>query len=439
MVLDDIGTKGLAKDLPEGMTPTYIVETSAGNFQYGYVLKEPIDNLDSAKALVRIMYEAGIADAGGKMPNKLVRLPEGINGKKGVKANFVTQLTATDGPLWTPQELLDVLDSGADWEEIERDGEEALTRKTRMKGGSSPWAPYRPTFASMSGIVDPVVEWLLENDQVVTESGDWLTVLCPWANEHTSGDGTAGYKPLGTGEDPTMRGFHCFHDGCTGMHTPEYLKHVAGMGGPSASVSDKAGELVASYVYDCVNDAAWKIKDTNNPVMLTMNGMKNKHPRPTLVATPDGKMKPVSEFSQWLLSESRVTVMGTMFDPSNPARLIENEGDLYVNSFAPPPWKEGEYDDYHVDKFKHFIKYLIPVNKEREYFLDWLAAKTQDMGFRGAGLVMIAQVQGVGRSTLGEMIGSILGEVNVKNEPFSKLKVSSTTGSSHRSLCRMKH
>ena len=423
IVLDDIGTKALASGLPEAMQdPTYILETSPGNFQYGYVLETPIDVMDSARALVTLMYEAGIADAGGKMPNKLVRLPEGINGKKDRnKCDFVTQVVTMDGPLWTPQALLDALDVGATWDDIEKDALETTKRRARVLGGSTPWAPFVPARASMSGIIDPVAEWLAERDEIVSENGEWLTIECPFAHNHTSGGTTAGYKQLGMGEDPTQRGFHCFHDGCADMKTREFLNYVALLDGPSVSAKDEVASLVATYVYDSINDCAWKIRETDAPKALTMSGMRNTHPRKTMVPSPDGKLVPVSEYARWLTSESRVVVMGPTFDPSNPSRLVERQGDLYVNQYAPPSWGEGPFDAAQVANFTEFLEYLIPDGFEREYFTDWLAAKCQDMGFRGAAIVMVAQRQGIGRSTLSTMIESLLGDVNVRNEPFEKI------------------
>jgi hypothetical protein len=425
IVLDDIGTKGDVADLPENLKPTYIIESSKGNYQYGYVLETPIDNLDAAKALVKIMYEAGIADAGGKMPNKLVRLPEGINGKEGEKCHFVTKLVDMAGPLWSPQGLLDALDCGATWAEIATDSLEATKRRGRLKAGSTPWAPYRPTMESMSGIIDPVAEWLVENDQIVQDQGEWLTVKCPWADQHTSGDTVAGYKPLGRGEDPDKRGFHCFHDSCNTVRTTEYLQFVANLGGPSAGVKSEAAGMIATYVYDAINDCAWKIKDTVEPKQLTMAGLRNTHPRKTLVAginsKGEPKLTPVAEYQQWLTSESRVTVMGPTFAPDNPSRLVEREGDLYVNQFSPPSWGSGTYSPEHVERFTQFLEYLIPDKDEREYFTNWIAAKCQNMGFRGAAIVMVAQAQGVGRSTLGDMIATMLGSVNVRTEKFDKM------------------
>ena len=427
IVLDDIGTKGSVRNLPENLIPTYIVESSEGNYQYGYVLETPIDNLDAAKALVTIMYDAGIADAGGKMPNKLVRLPEGINGKKdATKCHFVTKLISMDGPKWTPQGLLDALNCGAAWEEIAEDSLEATKRRGRLKAGSTPWAPYRPAMAGMNGIIDPVAEWLVENDQVQQESGEWLTVLCPQADLHTSGGDTAGYKPLGRGDDPTTRGFHCFHDSCNLYHTQDYLHFVANQGGPQAGARDLSADMVSTYVYDTINDCAWKIRNTLAPKQITMTGLRNTHPRKTLVAAGKGKdgvpkLMPVAEYTQWLTSESRVTVMGTTFDPTNPSRLVERQGDLYINQFSPPAWGTGPYDMKHVNAFTAYLEYLIPHKAEREYFTQWLAAKMQNVGFRGVAVVMVAQSFGVGRSTLADMIKVLIGGANYRQMSFDKM------------------
>ncbi len=90
VVLDDVGTKVPVSAIPSDMQPSYVIESSKGNYQYGYVLDTPIEDLAVAEALVQLVYDAGVSDGGGKMPNKLVRLPEGVNGKKGEKMNFVS-------------------------------------------------------------------------------------------------------------------------------------------------------------------------------------------------------------------------------------------------------------------------------------------------------------------------------------------------------------
>jgi hypothetical protein len=128
VVLDDIGTKVDPAILPEELKPTYIIESSEGNYQYGYVLSEPVDSLPAAEALINLAYTSGFSDEGGKMPTKLVRLPEGINGKVGDKQTFISKLVESDGPKWTPQTLLDAMGYGLDWADILKDADEVMKR-----------------------------------------------------------------------------------------------------------------------------------------------------------------------------------------------------------------------------------------------------------------------------------------------------------------------
>ena len=88
VVLDDIGTKVPLDRIPEDFPPSYIIESSKANFQYGYILTDPVDSLVAADALIQLIYEAGYSDEGGKTPVKIVRLPDGVNGKKGEEGQF---------------------------------------------------------------------------------------------------------------------------------------------------------------------------------------------------------------------------------------------------------------------------------------------------------------------------------------------------------------
>tara|TARA_R110002126_G_scaffold202786_4_gene350141 strand:- start:855 stop:1976 length:1122 start_codon:yes stop_codon:yes gene_type:complete len=89
--------------------------------------------------------------------------------------------------------------------------------------------------------------------------------------------------------------------------------------------------------------------------------------------------------------------------------------------FAPPTWGYGKFDQKQVDKFTDFLTYLIPEEKERMFFLDWLACKVQNMGFRGPAIVMIARKQGTGRTTLSDMLKTLFGANNTCNVPFKEM------------------
>lgn len=422
VVLDDIGTKVDINKIPTDFPPSYIIESSKGNYQYGYVLDEPIKDLPAAEALIQLVYESGYSDEGGKTPVKLVRLPEGVNGKKGEKGSFVSDLKSLTDVTYSPQEILDALKLNVKWSEVLTDADGVTKRRASKSLGTTPWADVTPQAQAMNGFIDPVLEWLYETDQVSLDScGDWVEIKCPWGDKHTSGSSTAGYAPLGRGDDVNTRGFKCFHEHCTSQNTTDFLKYVAGASGIQAGVRDPAAQLTTRYVFDKVQNSAWDIKSSKRDLRITMQAFKSLYPHSTTIQTVDGKERLIGMTSLWNTSPSRVVVAGTTYDPSTTARIVKIQDENYVNLFSIPEWGHGPIDRVHVSKFEDFLLYLVPDKDSRAYLLQWLAAKIQDMGFRGAALVMVAQKQGVGRSTLADMLKTLMGVNNTADVPLQKM------------------
>jgi len=422
VVLDDIGTKVDPKSLPDDLEPTYIMESSKGNFQWGFVLEEPVDLLPAAEALIQLVYESGYSDEGGKMPTKLVRLPEGVNGKKGDKMGFVSKLHTMDGPYWEPQQLLDALGVAVKWADVIEDAEAVMRKRSTEKLGTGVWSPVKSISPSLDGIIDPVLEWLYENDMVVNESGEWVTIRCPWGDLHSSGADTAGYKPVGRGNDTTRRGYHCFHDSCASRNTLDFLNFVAVNGGPEASFIDHAAKLVSEWVYDANDNLAWQVKGVKNPMPVPLLGFNNAFAQYSInQVKSDGKTKNVKETAMWLTSPARLTVYGSTFDPSTPAKFVEHNGVLRINRYTKPEFPELPINMDHVDRFLDFVEYLVPNEEDREYFLDWVIAKVQDPSFRGPAIIMTTPIQGTGRTTLGDMISTLIGKSNAENVPFEDI------------------
>ncbi len=94
MVCDDVGTKANEPDIP----PSYIIETSPNNFQYGYILDTPITDIQKSRKLITALIRSGYTDAAAHGIVRLVRLPFGVNGKDDDdKRNFPITLTK-----WSP-------------------------------------------------------------------------------------------------------------------------------------------------------------------------------------------------------------------------------------------------------------------------------------------------------------------------------------------------
>ena len=93
LVCDDVGTKAETPSLP----PSYIIQSSPGNFQYGYILAQPETDINKAKALINHLIKSGYTDAAAHGIVRLVRLPSGINGKNEPdKVDFKVHLTHWD-------------------------------------------------------------------------------------------------------------------------------------------------------------------------------------------------------------------------------------------------------------------------------------------------------------------------------------------------------
>ncbi len=70
LVLEDVGTKA---EVPP-VQPSYKLESSAGNFQWGYLIG-PTNKLERYEAIVDAVAELGYADKGAGGYNRLMRRP----------------------------------------------------------------------------------------------------------------------------------------------------------------------------------------------------------------------------------------------------------------------------------------------------------------------------------------------------------------------------
>lgn len=422
VVLDDIGTKIHEAGLPPDLEPNYIIETSEGNYQWGFILETPIEDYALAEALIHLVYTSGYSDEGGKMPTKVVRMPCGINGKKGDKGDFQVRLIEMNTELWTPNELLEVLDVGISWDDVVADVNTAKHGKSSRFTGTSLWSPIRANAASLSGVIDPVLEWLYENEMVSNDNGDWVTIKCPWAHEHSDGNKDAGYSPIGRGgESSNRRGFHCFHGHCADRTTQDFLQLVAEESGIQAPTIDNVADLVADYAYVAAEDSAYRVRGVNKPTGMKIGAFKNVHSKKVAVYDHNGKEKMISESAMWLASPNRLVVQGITHDPSCRERVVVQDGLRYLNSYAEPQWGRGSYNEDDVNMFKQFIEYLIPNETERDYFMQWLSAKAQNPTFKGASVLMVAPSQGTGRTTLTDMVTELFTSNNVKKVTFPQL------------------
>jgi hypothetical protein len=193
VMLDDVKEKldfEQAQRLPK---PSFILETSRGSEQWGFILKSPetkahrVDNLHEGLILKGLAPDG--KDPGQKGVTRYVRLPEGKNTKKSKRIfgrPFDCRITE-----WNPSQKYDIEDIAKPF-----DIDVNVERKDRH-----------------------VSVCLVDNDHPILEMVDInykkgigeYDIRCPWIDSHTNKDNNGSL--LFTNEDSTI-GFKCHHGHC---------------------------------------------------------------------------------------------------------------------------------------------------------------------------------------------------------------------------------
>lgn len=211
VVLDDIGTKIDPQKFGGRAEPHYVMETSPGNYQWGYLIEPSAP--DAAADVIHALAEAGWTDRGAQGKNRVVRVPGSINNKHGQKFAARVIEWHPDEPRWTLKEL----------------AAEFGVTPSAMPGGRSTDRPnYRGPHTD-----DPIFDWLQEQGHVIgpPNADGYASIECPWASEHTDPRSDARWA-VGAG---LTGAFKCFHAACEQRHTTDFLAWVRSVGGPAVA------------------------------------------------------------------------------------------------------------------------------------------------------------------------------------------------------------
>lgn len=237
IVLDDIGTSESSKARTPPIEPTWKLESSKDNFQWGYLIY-PIEldpeGLAFVEGCIRGIAEAGLSDPGARGAYRIVRVPGSLH-----KTGFVSRVTEWHPDrVWKLSDLMDAL------------GATCAVQRVKLGG---------PKVVQGGVIQDPVFDWLVESGYVKGESGDWIQVTCPLEHEHTTESSGTSYSPIRLGKP--HRAFSCMHS--HSISTSDYLDWVASQGGPDFSERQQDGEQGVNREKKRVRSVLFGFQKTN--------------------------------------------------------------------------------------------------------------------------------------------------------------------------------
>ena len=201
------------------LAPSWVLETSEGNFQVGYILEKPITDLQTADALSKAIIRKGLSDPGAGGPStRLMRLPCASNTK--AEPPFRCQMK-----LWEPekryslQQFMEVY--GISLSETKKAKAPLPTKAKTVQcsyDGNAVWKP-KPS-------VNIVVESLRNHGLIKSEieSGKY-DITCPWTEEHTDqvDSGACYWEP---DDEHPIGSFKCQHAHCQERNISDLLEFL---------------------------------------------------------------------------------------------------------------------------------------------------------------------------------------------------------------------
>ena len=210
---------------------------------------------------------------------------------------------------------------------------------------------------------------------------------CPWASEHSAGpDDLATYYPIGTYDYPDQRGYNCFHDHCQGRvgdDVAAWLRRERDFPDRSVVVSGELEYLLQTCVHEQANNMVHQYSFDNRKFFQAdpVGNFLSHNARSIDTGEMRGVRDPVPIYKAlgkaWQEHRRKKTVHKTSYSPDKP--MFFKEGGDVLNDYQPALHAPQEA----IPKtYIAHLDYLLPDDKDRELFHDWVAFKLQNPGMR---------------------------------------------------------
>ena len=412
LAVDDVGTKSKIPPLP----PTWIIETSPGNYQWAWVLSKQVP-LGIAGAAERAFAEAGYTDGGAISPVRNWRIPGSVN-LKPERNRFAAVLTE-----FHPEREFTV---------------EEVCAALGVTPAAADTATTRPVMLDDDG-TDDVLAWLAESGHLTAQgnSAGWWGVVCPNNAAHTTGEIEGRYMPVN-------RAYTCLHEHCLEWDSVAFLTWVAEQGGPQHapglrsellapvmqaalaklkpgdlfSEATDAGAMIAAverkeigrtekaawygrFAYIQSDEAFFDMQERHHLPRTVFNALFRHIPCYSIHTDAKGKSRRVEAsicYDENRQAMGAPALVGVTYSAGDDV-LVARDGDVYGNMWrdARPPVNRSHVAD--ISLWLDHCAALIPVESEREHIFDVMACKLQNPRVKVNHAILIAGYQGSGKDT----------------------------------------
>ena len=405
MMLDDIGTPK-AKTPP--IEPSWILETSEGCFQWGYIFSEQPRKGEYCAAWAAIA-AAGYTDPGAGNAVRNFRIPGSAN-LKPERKGFVSRLVE-----WRPEREFTL---------------DQLCAAFGVTPGEAQ-STYNPIRLADDGS-DDVLAFLNDHGLVASAPNHdgWLSVICPNAEKHSDGSPVGRYLPAN-------RSFCCFHSSCVEINSGEFLNWVAEQGGPkhdaglrddllanvmkgtldkltpTAAYPDEAAKIIAEVEQrelgrvqkaDWFKEFAYVLPDDGYFSMTTRQELTRRGfdaiyrgvACKTIHGDKKAKVSASIAFDESRQEKGARVLNGIAYAPGESV-LIERNGDAFGNR-----WKDarqaGAAGD--ITPWLDHCEALVPDLEQREHIFNVMAFKMQNPAVKINHAILMGGAPGCGKDTL---------------------------------------
>ena len=459
IMVDDVGTKVLnTSKLPP---PSWRLETSPGNCQWGFILRDDTATMERVSSLQAAMVAKGLAvdgnDPGMKGVTRYARLPVGANRKTTYLERFGPSGWKCQTREFEPQRTFTLADLMVGFGITEDDLDTFGT-------GSASNKPRSATPAD-----DPVLKAIASAGRYLGKAGSkgWHNVICPNVEQHSDGDDSGSAVFIGVGG---TYGYKCHH-GHPKLTFPDFVELVDAAAGNEVladavraattadfsdvsedeadaerAKTDEARREFQKRETQRIGEGAHKVPtpelltpktaldrfvflsdgsrvaDIFNPHYdLAFQDWAGTYAASTAKVKQSPKMmgdgstktaadKEVPISALWKASPRRKTAVCRTFKAGGNMLLLDPHGRQALNTWMPygrtliVPDLQAEG----INLFLDHIAFLFPVSDDRERFLNWLAHIEQKPGeLPHTAWLHVARNFGLGRNWLASVLARV--------------------------------